>query len=203
MGIQLTRLLIATHNPGKLREFAGLLQGLPYDLITLNELAIDGEVEESGATIAENARIKATTYAGQSGVLTLADDSGLEVDALGGEPGVFSKRYAGVNKSDSERNAFLLARLKDVPLERRAARFRCVIAIAEPDGQVHCSYGVCEGAIAFDSRGSNGFGYDPVFIVGERGVRMAELPEEEKNSISHRARAAEGAREILLQLAKK
>lgn len=201
MGIALTKLLIATHNPGKLREFAELLRGLPYDLVTLADLSIQEDVEESGATIAENARLKAASYSQQSGILTLADDSGLEVDALGGDPGVRSKRYAGPNKSDAERNAYLLSLLKDVPPGKRTARFRCVIAISAPDGEVRYSDGTCEGEIAFDSRGTNGFGYDPIFIVSGRGMRMAELPEEEKNRISHRARAANGAREILNQIA--
>lgn len=194
------QLLIATHNRGKLREYAELLKGLSFDLVTLDDIGIREDVEEPADTLRENAKLKAEEYARRSGVLTLADDSGLEVDALGGEPGVHSKRYAGDNKSDAERNEFLLAKLKDVPREKRTARFRCAIAIADPDGHEWSSEGTCEGEIAFEPRGEFGFGYDPLFIVRERGMRMAELPTADKNRVSHRARAAVGAREILRKL---
>lgn len=194
------QLLIATHNRGKLIEYQAMFDDLPFELVTLNDVGIHEDVEETGATLAENARLKALAYARQSGLLTLADDSGLEVDALGGEPGVRSKRYAGANKTDAERNTFLLNKLRDVPPGQRTARFRCVIAIATPDGKVWETEGTCEGEIAFDSRGTNGFGYDPIFHVAERGMRMAELSTAEKNKISHRARAAEKAKAILKQI---
>jgi XTP/dITP diphosphohydrolase len=197
------RLLIATRNRGKLREYKELLAGLPFELLTLDDLGVHEEVEETGATLPENARLKAENYARVSGLLTLADDSGLEVDALGGEPGVHSKRYAGDGKSDAERNQFLLAKLLQVPSGGRSARFRCAIVIAAPDGRTWSSEGVCEGEIAFEPRGEFGFGYDPLFILREGGVRMAELPTEEKNRISHRARAARGAREVLSKLAER
>ena len=158
------------------------------------------DVEETGTTFAENARLKALTYARQSGLLTLADDSGLEVDALGGEPGVFSKRYAGEGKSDAERIEFLLDKLRDVPPGKRSARFRCAIAIASPDGKLHETDGTCEGEIIFSPRGTNGFGYDPIFYFPARGVTMAELPPEEKNRVSHRAQAAIHARTILSKI---
>lgn len=192
------RLLIATHNRGKLTEYQAMLADLPVELVTLDDVGIFNDVPETGATLAENARLKALAYARTSGLLTLADDSGLEVDALGGEPGVRSKRYAGENTSDAERNAFLLAKLRNVPAGKRTARFRCAIAIATPQGELWETEGTCEGEIAFDARGTNGFGYDPIFHVAERGVRMAELSTEEKNRVSHRARAAEQARRILL-----
>lgn len=192
------RLLIATHNRGKLIEYQAMFADLPCELVTLDDVGIRDDVPETGATLAENARLKALGYARASGLLALADDSGLEVDALGGEPGVRSKRYAGENTSDAERNAFLLAKLRDVPAGKRTARFRCAIAIATPDGKLWETDGVCEGEIAFDARGTNGFGYDPIFHVTERGVRMAELSTAEKNRVSHRARAAEQARRILL-----
>jgi len=195
------RLLIATHNRGKLIEYQELLAGLSFDLVTLDDVSIRDDVEETGATFAENALLKAVAYARQSGLLTLADDSGLEVDALGGEPGVYSKRYAGENKSDAERNIFLLNKLRDVPPAQRAARFRCAIVIASPDGKTWATDGTCEGEIGYELRGTNGFGYDPIFQVAERGVRMAELPPEEKNRISHRARAAIKARKILEEIA--
>lgn len=191
------KLLVATHNRGKLIEYRELLGDMPYELLTLDDVGIRTDVKETGATFAENARMKAVEYAKQSGMLTLADDSGLQVDALGGEPGVRSKRYVGDGISDAERNQFLLTKLRDVPRGQRSARFRCVIVIASPRGQVWQADGECEGEIAFEPRGNNGFGYDPLFYFPSRGVTMAELPSEEKNRISHRARAAEGARKIL------
>lgn len=194
------RLLIATHNRGKLIEYQEMFSDLPVALVTLDAVGIRDDVAETGATLAENARLKAIAYARQSGLLTLADDSGLEIDALGGAPGVHSKRYAGENKSDAERIAFLLDKLRDVPPGKRAARFRCAIAIATSDGQLWETDGACEGEIAFDLRGANGFGYDPIFRVAERGARMAELSTAEKNRVSHRARAAEKARDILVEI---
>lgn len=200
--IKPAKLLVATNNRGKLREYAELLKGLPFELTTLAEQGITKEVEETGPSLEQNAISKATTYAKLSGLITLADDSGLEVDALGGEPGPLSRRYAGDNVSDKERNDYLLARLSDVPMEKRTARFRAVIAIATPEGRVGISEGVCEGIIAFDAKGEGGFGYDPVFYLPELNKHMAELTLEEKNRISHRARAAEKARRILERLAK-
>ncbi len=191
------RLLIATHNRGKLIEYQELLAGLRLELVTLDDVGIRDDVEENGTTFAENARTKAIAYARRSGLLTLADDSGLEVDALGGEPGVHSKRYAGENKSDPERIAFLLNKLHGVPQGKRTARFRCAIAIATPDGRLWETDGTCEGEMGFEPRGTHGFGYDPVFQVVERGMRMAELATAEKNRVSHRAKAAQHARVIL------
>ena len=194
------KLLVATNNPGKLREYVSLLDGLPYDLTTLAAGGITEDVEETGTSMEENAIQKARAYAALSGMITLADDSGLEVDALGGEPGPLSRRYAGDSVTDAERNAYLLTKLKDVPPERRGARFRCVIAIATPDGRTRTCEGVCEGTIALAPSGEGGFGYDPVFYVPELGRRVAELTLEQKNAISHRARAARKAREILKAL---
>jgi len=191
------KLLVATNNAGKLREYVELLDGLPFELSTLADEGILDEVEETGLTLEENAVQKASAYAALSGLITLADDSGLEVDALGGEPGPLSRRYAGDNATDQERNDFLLSKLKDVPQEKRGARFRCVIAIATPGGRVETCEGVCEGVIAFDSRGEGGFGYDPVFHLPHLNKRVAELTLEEKNAISHRARAAQKARPLL------
>ncbi|MEW5718629.1 MAG: XTP/dITP diphosphatase [Chloroflexota bacterium] len=194
------RLLIATHNRGKLIEYQEMFADLPFDLVTLDDVGIREDVEETGATFAENARIKAIAYARQSGLLTLADDSGLQVDALDGEPGVHSKRYAGANRSDADRIVFLLGKLREVPGGKHAARFRCAIALAMPGGELWETEGACEGEIAFEPRGENGFGYDPIFQVAERGARMAELSTAEKNRVSHRARAAEKARRILEQI---
>ena len=190
-------MLLATNNRGKLREYASLLAGVPFEVTTLAEAGITSEVEETGSSMEQNAIAKASACAALSGLITLADDSGLEVDALGGEPGPLSRRYAGDNVSDRERNDYLLAKLQGVPWEKRTARFRCVIAIAAPQAKVEICEGVCEGVIAFDSRGAGGFGYDPVFYLPELDRRMAELTLEEKNRISHRGRAAEKARMIL------
>ncbi len=191
------RLLIATHNRGKLIEYQELFAGLPLDLVTLDEVGIREDVEENGRSFAENARIKALAYAKQSRLLTLADDSGLEVDALNGEPGVYSKRYAGENVTDAERNEFLLDKLRDVPRGQRTARFQCAVAIARPDGEMWETSGTCEGEILFAPRGTHGFGYDPIFFFPTLGKTMAELSTEEKNRLSHRARAGEKAKAIL------
>lgn len=195
-----TKLLIATNNAGKLREYVELLDGLPFELSTLADEGIVDEVEETGQTMAENAVLKATAYATLSGLLTLADDSGLEVDALGGAPGPLSRRYAGDNATDGERNDFLLAKLEGVPWEKRGARFRCVIAIATPEALVQTCEGVCEGVIALDSRGTGGFGYDPIFCLPQLEKRVADLTLAQKNEISHRSGAARKARPILESL---
>lgn len=193
-------LLVATHNKGKLREYRDLLRDVPARLVYLDEVGIHEEVPETGATFEENAVQKARAYARLSGLLTLADDSGLEVDALGGAPGVHSARYAGLNASDEDRIRKLLAELEGVPPEKRTARFRCVIAVATPEGEVVTAEGTVEGFIADAPRGHHGFGYDPVFYLPERGCTMAELPPEEKNRISHRARAAQAIKPRLLEL---
>jgi XTP/dITP diphosphohydrolase len=196
----LTKLLVGTNNAGKLREYEELLLDLPKTLeitfpaqegLTLN-------VEELGETFEENARIKALAYAQASGLLSLADDSGLEVDALGGAPGVYSARYAGPTGSDVDRYRKLLDALANVPDNQRTARFRCVVALALPNGTVHTADGVCEGKIGFAPRGKHGFGYDPIFVVkGYRGHTMAELPPDVKNKISHRARALSAIQPVL------
>jgi len=191
------KLLVATNNPGKVREYEALLRGLSLTLTYPAQEGIDIEVEETGSTFAENACLKATAYARASGLLTLADDSGLEVDALGGQPGTRSARFAGEGTSDEDRYRLLLNKLEGLPWERRTARFRCVIAIATPQGEVRTAEGTCEGVIASEPKGEHGFGYDPVFYMPEHGQTMAELEPEVKNRISHRARAAEGARRIL------
>ena len=191
------KLLLGTNNRAKIREYRSLLADLPYRLVTLAEQGITTVVDETGETLEENARLKATRLAAESQLLTLADDSGLEVDALGGEPGPLSARYAGENTSDSDRIDYLLARLQDVPWARRTARFRCVIAIAVPDGEVALCSGECPGLITFAPKGEHGFGYDPVFYLPEMDSTMAKLPPEIKNRVSHRGQAARQARRIL------
>ena len=193
-------LLLATSNPGKIREYRFLLDGLGYQITTLAEQGITKTVTESGNSYEQNARLKATAYARLSQLTTLADDSGLEVDALNGEPGVQSARFAGEAATDAERVSFLLAKLKGVPREKRTAHFNCVIAIASPRGESELCYGECQGMIALEPKGQNGFGYDPVFYLPEIGKTMAELPLEMKNQISHRARASQEARQVLQRL---
>jgi XTP/dITP diphosphohydrolase len=192
------KLLIATTNKGKLKEYHSLLSGIPFEIVTPADCGINTEVNEDGETYEQNALLKATAMSGLSCLLTLADDSGLEVDALGGEPGVRSARYAGENKTDAERNTFLLAKLKNAPDKSRKAQFRCVIAIAEPNGGVELFSGACQGVIAKAPRGDNGHGYDPLFYVPEIKKTMAELSMSEKNQFSHRARAAEKAKQWLV-----
>ena len=191
------KLLLATNNQAKVREYKSLLKGLPLELVTLAEQGIISVVDEVGESLEENARLKAAALARESRLPALADDSGLEVDALGGEPGRLSARYAGEGASDRDRIDYLLARLKGVPWERRSARFRCVIAITTPEGEVELCSGECPGFISFEPKGEQGFGYDPVFYLPELDKTMAELPLEIKNRVSHRALAAKKAREVL------
>ena len=191
------KLLAATHNRGKLVELKKLLEGLPVELLTLDDLPGFPPVEETGDTFRENAVIKAALLAKESGILTVADDSGLEVDALNGQPGVYSARFAGEPPDDRRNNRKLLQMLAGVPPAQRTARFVCVIAIATPDGQVHTAEGQCEGIILTESRGEGGFGYDPLFYVPALQKTMAELTLEEKNRISHRGQALRKAAPIL------
>jgi XTP/dITP diphosphohydrolase len=196
MGTRL-KLLIASANQGKVAEYRDLLDGLACDLVSLRDVGIDGDIDETGSTYEKNARLKAAECAARSGLLTLADDSGLEVEALGGEPGVRSARYAGEDATDAQRVAYLLEKLRGVPAENRDARFVCVIAIATPDGEVTLCRGECPGSIVLEPRGERGFGYDPAFLLPDLGLTMAQLPPEIKNRLSHRGRAAGIARQAL------
>ena len=191
------KLLVATRNPGKVLELRELLRDIPFDITSLDETGVSHEVVETGSSFEENALIKAEEYRALSGLLTLADDSGLEVDALGGAPGVTSARYGGPGLSDEDRVRLLLENLKDVAWADRSARFRCVIAVAWPSGETHTVTGVVEGIIQYEPSGANGFGYDPVFYVPHLGKTTAELSMEEKNHISHRAQAAGRAAHLL------
>lgn len=191
------KLLLATNNAGKVREFRTLLQGIPFELVTPKEIGINIEVEETGNSYRENASLKARALAKASGLLALADDSGIEVDALNGEPGLHSARYAGENATDTERVNFLLNKIKDIPQAKRTAHYYCVIAIANPDGEVTFVDGECKGIITFQPVGEKGFGYDPIFFFPELGKTMAELTPEVKNQISHRGKAAQKAIDIL------
>ena len=194
------KLLLATNNQAKVREYLRLLHDVPFKLVTLAEEGIAFEISETGASLEENAILKATTYAAMSQTPALADDSGLEVDALGGEPGVRAARYAGENSSDKKRVDYLLAKLEDIPPEERSARFRCVIAIATPAGKVELCSGECLGLISLEPKGKMGFGYDPIFYLPELGKTMAELPMEVKNQLSHRGKAAREACQVLERL---
>ena len=194
------KILLATNNLAKVREYRSLLQNLPCELVSLAEQGINIVVDEVGGSLEENARLKATALVAESRLLSLADDSGLEVDALDGAPGPLSARYAGKGASDGDRINYLLAHLKGVPWERRSARFRCVIAIATPTGEVEFCSGERRGFVTFEPKGEHGFGYDPVFYLPELGVTMAELPLEKKNQISHRGQAASKVYQVMKKL---
>lgn len=192
------RLLIATTNPGKVREIFALLGDIGARLVTPPEVGLALEVDETGATYAENAKRKALVYAAASGLVTFGDDSGLEVDALGGAPGLHTARFAGPGASDADRIRLLLQKLEGIPGSERTARFRCAVAIAEPGGETAIAEGMCEGRIAIAPSGINGFGYDPVFFLPEHGCTMAELHDRVKNSVSHRARAVLAAQPMIV-----
>ncbi|MDO8805476.1 MAG: RdgB/HAM1 family non-canonical purine NTP pyrophosphatase [Elusimicrobiota bacterium] len=194
-------LVVATFNPHKLREIRAILPPLPLTLKALSDFPGAVPAEEDGATLEANAVEKALAAARFTGLWALADDTGLEVDALGGGPGVRSARYAGEKASAAENNARLLSALGGVPREKRLARFACVVALASPSGGVKVSRGALEGRITDGSRGANGFGYDPLFEVDGGPGTLAEFPEEEKNSVSHRALALKGLLPELLRLA--
>lgn len=192
------KLLLATNNLGKLVEIQALLGDLPLELISPAQAGIVLDVVEDGDTYADNAARKAQAFAAASNLLTLGDDSGLEVDALDGAPGIFSARFsAQPGATDADRRAFLLSRLAGLP-QPWSARFRCVIALADPQGELTFTEGICPGVIVAQERGQNGFGYDPIFFLPEYGQTMAQLAMEEKNSISHRARAIRAARPFLV-----
>ena len=202
------KLLVASGNPGKLREYRQLLGDIPYQLVSLTDFGITEEVEETGETFAENSLLKSTTYARLSATLTLSDDSGLEVDALNGEPGVHTARYGGdPNASDLDRVHLLLRNLEGVPWERRTARFRCFLSITDPTRSLRegsnslLLVGSVAGMIQYQPEGGEGFGYDPVFYLPSYGKTIAQLPLEEKNWMSHRGDAARKAVTALKRLA--
>jgi len=190
-------LLLATNSEGKVEELREILAGVPLELLTPRAIGLNLEVEETGETFEENAVLKATAFARAAGLAALADDSGLEIDALGGEPGVRSRRYTGDDATDADRIALVLRKLAGVAEERRTARFRCVMALATPEELVGIVSGTCEGRIALAPRGDNGFGYDPIFLLPDRGKTMAELSSAVKNVISHRGRAGAAARGLI------
>jgi XTP/dITP diphosphohydrolase len=194
------QLLIATHNPGKVREYRDLLADLPLAVTFLTELGISDDVEETEDTFEGNAILKARAYAAMTSLWTWADDSGLEVDVLGGQPGVYSARYGGAGLNDRDRYERLLAELSSYPQDAWTARFRCVVAIATPGGRVNTRSGTVEGILTDQPRGEHGFGYDPIFYVPSFNQTMAELHPSVKNNISHRAEAAAAAKELLAKM---
>jgi len=194
------KLLLATNNQAKVHEYKSLLSNLPFELVTLSEQGITTVVQETGKSLEENAILKATTLSIESQLLTLADDSGLEVDALGGKPGRLSARFAGENASDRDRVSYLLSQLEDVPWQKRSARFRCIIAVATPDENVELCSGECQGFMTLKPKGKYGFGYDPIFYLPELDKTMAELPLDIKNQVSHRGQAARKVYKVLERL---
>jgi len=198
----MNKLLIATNNPGKVQELHELLQGMDVELVTPAQIGLELDVIEDGLTYAENATKKAVAFAKASNLISLADDSGLEVDALNGAPGLYSARYGSTNGeklSDADRRKFLLGNLQDKP-RPWTARFHATIAIAIPSGDVHLAVGICEGEIIPTERGTGGFGYDPIFLLPELGKTMAELSMDEKNRLSHRAKAVMNTKDVLKTL---
>jgi len=195
------KLVIATKNKNKIREIKDKFSDLSgLEIISLTDFKDLPDVDEDGLTFKENALKKARVYSSFTGLTVLSDDSGLVIDVLSGEPGVRSARYSGENASDEGNNALVLEKLKNVPDEKRAGRFMCVVAIVTPDGKEYFADGICEGRISRERAGTNGFGYDPIFYIPEIEKTMAELTTQEKNKISHRAKALEKAREILIDL---
>ncbi|VBB06512.1 Hypothetical protein LUCI_1745 [Lucifera butyrica] len=182
-------LVVASQNKGKVAEIQAVFAHLPFTVLSLAACGIIKEPAETGMTFMENAVLKAHYYAAKTGKACLADDSGLEVDILGGEPGVYSARFAGEDADDAKNNQKLLARLEGVPREKRSGRFRCALAFVDPDGTLITAEGACEGIILPEPRGKNGFGYDPLFFLPAFQASMAELTMEEKNAVSHRGQA--------------
>ncbi len=190
------KIIIATHNKHKLQEMSRILSPMGYEVVTDTDLGIElTDAEENGETFLDNARIKAESGCKESGLPCIADDSGLCVDALDGAPGVFSARYSGVHGDDEGNNRKLLAELEGIPTEKRTAHFACAICVSFPDGSEITATGKCEGYIGYEKKGSNGFGYDPLFMVGDRS--LAEMTAEEKDAISHRGNALKELQKIL------
>ena len=191
------KIIFATANEGKMREIREIFKDAPYSVVSMKEAGITADIVEDGTTFEENALIKARAVAGVSGAVAMADDSGLEVDFLDKAPGVYSARFLGEDTSYEIKNQYILDKLKDVPDEGRTARFVCAIAVAFPDGRTAVRTAAIEGRIAYEPAGENGFGYDPIFYLPERGCTSGELLPEEKNAISHRGIAIRKMVQIL------
>lgn len=202
----MSRIIFATGNQNKMREIREIMQSLPFEILSMKEAGIETEIVEDGTTFAENAKIKAEAVAAampdRKDTIVMADDSGLEIDALNGEPGVYSARYMGEDTSYRIKNQNLIDRLEGVPVEKRTARFVCAIAAAMPDGTVLTVRETIEGKIGYEERGENGFGYDPIFYLPDMSCSTAELPPEEKNAISHRGKALRAMERKLAEMVK-
>lgn len=199
----MTDLILATKNQHKVEEIKALLADVPVRILSLRDFPDIPEVEETGVTFAENAEIKAKAVSSATGKIALADDSGLEVDALGGQPGVRSNRFAGPGATDQDKYMHILELLEGVPNEERTARFRAAVAVSTPEGETVVVEGTCEGRIAHEPKGTGGFGYDPIFYLPDLGKTMAELTPEEKNAVSHRGKALRAAKKVLHELLEK
>ena len=196
----MTKIIIATTNEGKMKEFRALLAHKDVEILSMKEAGINIEIEENGKTFEENSAIKAKTVCEYSGCLCLSDDSGLEIDYLGGEPGIYSARYLGHDTPYEVKNRMIIERLKEVPKEKRTARFVCSVAAAFPDGRVLTVKDTMEGRIADAPAGKGGFGYDPIFFVPEFHCSTAELTMEQKNEVSHRGKALRAMKEVLKEV---
>ena len=197
MEIKMTKIILASNNKGKIKEVKEICKDMQVEIVSMKEAGIDIDIEENGTTFEENALIKAEAVMKLTGELTIADDSGLEVDYLNKEPGIYSARYMGEDTSYHIKNASLIERLNGVPDEKRTARFVCAVAAAFPDGSVKTVRGTMEGRIGYEEKGENGFGYDPIFYLPEYGCTSAELSGEEKNKISHRGKALRAIKDEL------
>lgn len=191
------KLIFATGNQNKVKEIKMIMADTGYEIVSMKEAGIDADIEENGKTFEENAIIKAKAISELTGELVLADDSGLEIDYLNKEPGIYSARYEGVDTPYSVKNQIIMDRLAGVPDEQRTARFVCAIAAAFPDGHVITRTATMEGRIGYEQKGENGFGYDPIFFLPEYGCTSAELSPEDKNAISHRGKALRMMRDAL------
>ena len=191
------RIVFATGNVGKMREIRMIMEDMGMEILSMKEIGINPDIVEDGTTFTENAIIKAKAVAALTDAIVLADDSGLEIDALNKEPGIYSARYMGEDTSYRIKNANLIERLEGVPDEKRTARFVCAIAAVLPDGELLTTLGTVEGRIGYEEKGANGFGYDPIFFLPEFGCTSAELTDEQKNEISHRGKALRAMKELL------
>lgn len=194
---QKKRIVFATGNAGKMREIRMIMEDMGMEIFSMKEIGVNPDIVEDGATFTENAVIKAKAVAALTDAIVLADDSGLEIDALNKEPGIYSARYMGEDTSYRIKNANLIERLEGVPEEKRTARFVCAIAAVLPDGELLTTLGTVEGRIDYEEKGENGFGYDPIFFLPEFGCTSAELTDEQKNEISHRGKALRAMKQLL------
>ena len=194
------KIVFATTNEGKVKEIKEILKDFPIEVVSMKEMGITADIEENGATFEENSLIKARALAKLTGLPALADDSGLEVDYLNGEPGIYSARYLGRDTDYDYKNNYIIDKLSGAKGEERSARFVCVISLVLPDGREFVERGVVEGLIGYEQKGENGFGYDPIFYLPEYGKTSAELPPEEKNRISHRGKALTAMKKLIVTL---